>query len=137
MSDSAPARVVVAVDGVVGDSCNTLKGVKQERKGNTVTVTITAERKLGGVCQELAQLYQETIRLEGDFPPGEYTVNVNGVKEEFTVGPEISQAAGTEEPQLNQAARAARNTLAAKLGVDKAELTVVSIEKVEWSDTRQ
>lgn len=118
-----PAQVEVAVDGIVGDSCNTLAGSRQERKGNAITVTIEAIRTLGVPCLELAQLYDDTIRLQGDFPPGDYTVTVNGVSQEFTV---VSL--------LGEAEEAARAALAADLGIDPAEPRLISIEEVLWGD---
>lgn len=118
-----PAQVEVAVEGIVGDSCNTLAGSRQEREGNAITVTIEAIRTLGVICQELAQLYDDTIRLEGDFPPGNYTVIVNGVSQEFTV---VSL--------LEEAEKAARAALAADLGIDPAEPRLISIEEVLWGD---
>ena len=75
----APAEASARVRGAIGDGCSTLKSVTQSRSGNAVTVTILRERRLNAVCTQQLLLYDETIRLEGTYPAGRYTLNVNGV----------------------------------------------------------
>jgi hypothetical protein len=81
---STPCRVFVRVHGVVLNGCTHLDPIEQHRQGREVTVTIpthtTAE-----VCTMMARLVDETIRLEGQFTRGSYTVNVNGVIEKFRI----------------------------------------------------
>lgn len=74
---SLPAQISLEVRGIIGDSCNSLNAITQTRKGNEVEVSITAVRKHGVPCMELAQLFEQTIKLDGDFPPGTYTIKVN------------------------------------------------------------
>jgi pyruvate-formate lyase-activating enzyme len=80
-----PAPVQAVIKGVVGDSCNNLEKVAQSRQGKDITIKITAIRSLGVPCMEVAKLYNETLQLGGDFPPGQYTVTVNTVSKSFTV----------------------------------------------------
>lgn len=119
-----PAALEVDVQGVVGDSCNQLDQVQQARDGSGVTITITAIRTLGVPCMELAQLYDDTIPLEGEFEPGTYTVTVNGLADEFEV---VSH--------LDDAAAAARAYLAENLGVGESDLRLLSTEDILWNDT--
>ena len=82
--ESAPPQVSARVRGVLGDGCATLHSVGQERSGNTVTVTILRERPRDAICIQIAKLYDETIRLEGQFPPGDYVLRVNAFPRAFS-----------------------------------------------------
>jgi len=73
------------VQGVIGDGCTRISGVVQERGGRTIDITILAERPTDAVCIQIARLYDETLPLPGDFPPGAYVLRVNGVERAFTV----------------------------------------------------
>jgi len=81
---STPPQVFVLVHGVLLNGCSTVGTIEQHRDGQVITVTIpihtTAE-----VCTMIAKLVDEKVRLEGDFKPGSYTVNVNGVVEHFSI----------------------------------------------------
>lgn len=80
-----PALVDAHVTGVVGDGCSTLLPIEQSRVENQVTVTIKRERRIEGACTLLAQLFDQTIRLQGTFLPGEYLLTVNTVDTPFGV----------------------------------------------------
>ena len=82
--ESSPPQVTVRVEGVLGDGCATLHSVGQVRSGNTVTVTILRERPRKAICTQIAKLYDEVIRLEGQFPPGDYLLRVNSVEKTFS-----------------------------------------------------
>lgn len=81
----SPALVFAHVTGVVGDGCARLLPLTQGRAGAAIHVEIQRQRPSGAVCTQIAQLYDETIRLEGDFPPGGYSLRVNTVTRVFTV----------------------------------------------------
>jgi hypothetical protein len=81
---STPRQVFVRVNAVVLDGCTHLDAVTQHRDANVVTVTIPTHT-IGEVCTMTAQLVDQTIRLEGQFSRGSYTVNVNGVSAKFRV----------------------------------------------------
>ena len=82
--EGAPPQVTARVEGVLGDGCATLHSVGQQRSGNTVTVTILRERPREAVCTQIAKLYVDVIRLEGQFPPGDYLLRVNSVEKTFS-----------------------------------------------------
>lgn len=82
---SAPPEVFVHVHGVLLDGCTFLGAVEQHRDGQMITVTIATRHTKAEVCTMIAQLVDKTIRLDGAFTPGSYTVNVNGVVGKFSV----------------------------------------------------
>lgn len=73
------------VRGVVGDGCTELSGVTTARSGNSVTVTILSTRPEEAICIQIARLYDATLALPGDFPPGRYVLRVNSVEKTFAV----------------------------------------------------
>ena len=71
-------ELVVAVQGNYPDSCSTLGEVETVVEGNTVTVTMYAQKPPGVMCAQALVPFEETITLDtGDLTPGEYTVTVN------------------------------------------------------------
>lgn len=84
VAETSPPRASAHVQGVIGDGCSTLHSVEQERSGSTVTLRILRERPTDAVCTQIAQLYDETIALDGAFPPGRYVLRVNDVETAFT-----------------------------------------------------
>jgi hypothetical protein len=82
---STTPQVFVHVHGVLLDGCTFLGAVEQHRENQVVTVTISTRHTSAEVCTMIAKLVDETIRLEGAFAPGSYTVNVNGVVEKFSI----------------------------------------------------
>ena len=85
IAESFPVQVFVHVTGVIGDGCSSVLPAEQKREGNTVTVTINRQRPAEAMCTMIAKIYDENIRLDGDFPPGEYTLKMNTVTQTFTV----------------------------------------------------
>jgi len=81
---SVPPKVFVRIHGVVLNGCTDVGAAAQHKSGQTVIVTIPTHTR-DRVCTMMARLVDETIRLEGDFVPGSYTLNVNGVIEHFHV----------------------------------------------------
>lgn len=84
VAESYPVQVFVNVKGTLQDGCTSLGTTTQQRQGSTITVTITTNRTQAEACTLIAQLVDENIRLEGEFPSGTYTVVVNGVQATFT-----------------------------------------------------
>jgi hypothetical protein len=78
-----PARPRARVKGVLGDGCSSLHSVSQTRAGNAVTITILRERPKDAICTQLARLYDETIPLDGSYPPGRYALRVNAFETAF------------------------------------------------------
>jgi hypothetical protein len=83
--ESLPVQVFAHVTGVIGDGCSEAMPVKQTREGNTLTLTINRQRPAEAMCTQIAKIYEETIQLTGDFPPGEYVLKVNDVTQAFTI----------------------------------------------------
>jgi hypothetical protein len=81
--ESSPPQVTAQVQGVIGDGCSSVHSVTQQRTANVVTVTILRERPRDAICTQIAKLYDEAIRLEGTFPPGDYVLRVNSVEKPF------------------------------------------------------
>lgn len=83
--ESFPYQINLHVTGNLQDGCSVLHDATQKREGNTVTVSITSERPKDAFCTLNAPPYDEVISLEGGFLPGDYTVLVNSVRENFTL----------------------------------------------------
>jgi hypothetical protein len=73
------------VRGVIGDACTELSGVSMQRSQSSVIVTIWSTRPQDAICSQIAKLYDATLALPGDFPPGPYVLRVNGVEKTFTI----------------------------------------------------
>ncbi len=71
------ARVEASVRGVVGDGCAELLPPRQVRSGAEIALTIQRSRPKNAICTQIAKLYEETHRLNGEFPPGSYVLKVN------------------------------------------------------------
>jgi hypothetical protein len=83
--ESAPPQISLNVSGYQPDGCTFPVLVDQTRDGNTITMTIYREIPPEVMCSMQLVPYNEAILLEGDFPPGEYTVDVNGTVVTLTV----------------------------------------------------
>ena len=84
VQESSPPQASAHVQGVIGDGCSSLHSVEQQRSETTVVLTILRRRPADAICTQIAKLYDETIRLEGTFPPGRYVLLVNGLETSFT-----------------------------------------------------
>jgi hypothetical protein len=74
------------VRGVIGDGCTELGGITTRRGSeNDISITILSERPEGAICIQIARLYDATLALPGDYPPGQYVLRVNSVEKTFTV----------------------------------------------------
>ena len=81
--ESSPPQAAAHVEGVLGDGCSELHSENQSRAGNTVTLTILRERPRDAICTQQAKLYAKDFTLQGQYPPGEYVLRVNGVEKTF------------------------------------------------------
>ena len=76
------------VKGVIGDGCTELAGVMIQRglSGDTsVSIQILSQRPAEATCTQIARMYDQTLRIPGDFPPGHYALRVNSVATTFDV----------------------------------------------------
>jgi hypothetical protein len=85
IAESFPPQVFVQFQGTLGDGCTSLGEISQRRDGNSIEVTVATNHSGAEVCTAIAQLIDQTISLDGDFPPGAYSVRVNGVVKQFQI----------------------------------------------------
>jgi hypothetical protein len=78
--ESNPAQVSLQVSGYQPDGCKFPVQVEQTREGNTVHVKIYRDVPKAVLCTMQLVMYSDTIALDGSFPPGEYTIDVNGTQ---------------------------------------------------------
>ena len=90
-AENTDEGVVLTVRGDLPDACTELGEVSQtvDTSGATITVTIMIEtnRSADVVCAQVLTGFETTVVLDtSELAPGTYTVNVNGVSTEVTVG---------------------------------------------------
>ncbi len=84
LMESFPLRVNVVVRGSLPNNCTTLDQFTQELRGNTFVIKILTAPLANQVCAQVTQPFDQVIPLEvGDLKAGIYTVEVNGVSENF------------------------------------------------------
>ncbi len=82
---SYPAQIVLQIDGHLPDGCDFPVQVTQRRDGNSVTLDLYREVPLGVMCPMIYREYHESIRLDGTFESGSYTIRVNDYEVQVTV----------------------------------------------------
>lgn len=86
MLESFPVQVHVRIKGYLHDSCTTLDHISQTRVDNLFQVDVITKRPTDEVCAKLITWFEETVALEVyGLPAGTYIVDVNGVRETFTL----------------------------------------------------
>ena len=70
------------VEGEIGDGCNRLDSITQERAANDVAITATLRRQ-GEQCTMIMQYLNRWVPLDGSFAPGEYVVRANSTAVTF------------------------------------------------------
>ena len=84
--ESFPVQVRAHVQGALSDACTRIGEVTQKRDGNTFEITITTARPKDLMCAQVITPFEESIALDvAGLKAGTYTVNVNGVSEQFTL----------------------------------------------------
>ena len=78
-------QVSAHVTGVIGDGCTELAGVTITREDASVSITIRSARPAEAICTQVARLYDETLRIPGEFARGRYRLSVNSVETTFDV----------------------------------------------------
>jgi hypothetical protein len=84
IAQSFPAQVSIQIKGSLPDPCSAVGTVTQRREGNKIIVTVPVRRGTMP-CAQVIQPTTVSVRLEGVFEPGSYTVIVNGVAREFKI----------------------------------------------------
>jgi hypothetical protein len=85
MLEIFPVQIQLQVRGYHPDGCEAPVNVTQRREGNQVFVEIYRTIPAAMLCPMVLQPLDETIRLDGGFEPGTYTITVNGVVTEVRV----------------------------------------------------
>jgi inhibitor of cysteine peptidase len=83
--ESLPVQVSVLVNGSLTDGCTEFHEATQVRNGNTIELTVNVMRPKDMMCTQELTIYTNAFPLEGDFPPGDYIVRVNGVEKSFKI----------------------------------------------------
>ena len=79
-------RVVeLLIKGSFPDSCTRLHAVSQERSGNIINMSLEMRRPKGQLCASVVRPYRFYVSLDGKYPPGHYTVKVNGRVRTFRI----------------------------------------------------
>ena len=83
--ESFPMQISLEVSGEHPDGCDYPVMVEQDRDGDTVTVSIYREVPRDVMCPMMLNPYEATIKLDGTFESGSYTIKVNGVTEKIDI----------------------------------------------------
>ena len=75
--ETNPPQVHLQIKGEHPDGCDFPVQVEQQRDGNVITVTVYREVPLDVMCPMILLTYEDTVPLEGTFPPGAYTFRIN------------------------------------------------------------
>ena len=82
---AAASHFEVTAAGYQPDGCEFPVVVEQGRTGNQITIKVYRDVPLAVLCAQMLVPYADTIRVEGPFEPGAYTIDVNGTVVEVTV----------------------------------------------------
>lgn len=82
-SEAVPVEVLLK--GALPDACSELNAATQARAAHLINVTLTMRRPSGAVCAQVVRPFRFYLPLEGDFPPGAYTLTVNGAAYPFRI----------------------------------------------------
>jgi inhibitor of cysteine peptidase len=84
-AQSASQNPEVIIQGYLGDACTELGSISDELSGSTIRVTVETRRPADAVCAQIIEAFETTYTLTSVPGPGTYTVDVNGVRQQFTV----------------------------------------------------
>lgn len=76
--ESFPVQVVAEIEGTLPTPCTELREITQTRDGNTVRLHITVKQDIKVSCIQVTEPFETSLKLDGNFPPGDYEVIVNG-----------------------------------------------------------
>lgn len=84
--ESFPVQVRVVITGNLPDGCSQIDEAQVTREDKPFHVELTTRRPVDKECTEALVPYEENVPLDVvGLPAGEYTVEVNGVTETFTL----------------------------------------------------
>jgi len=86
IKESFPVQVDLYATGYLPDGCTKISDTRKNLEGNTFKVTIMTERPAHMNCTQALVPYEHMFSLDAmGLKAGTYTVNVNGVRETFTL----------------------------------------------------
>lgn len=83
--ESSPMQLSIDVSGEHPDGCDYPVMVDQESNGNKITVTVYREVPADVMCPMMLNPYEATIKIDGTFESGSYTITVNGVSQSIDI----------------------------------------------------
>lgn len=87
--EAAPPGMAVPVEvlikGALPDACSELNEAVQTRAENLIEVTLTMRQPRGAVCAQVVRPFRFYLTLDGTYPPGAYTLMVNGAAHPFRI----------------------------------------------------
>ena len=83
--ESYPVQLALDVEGVIPDGCSRFEQAVQWRDGNQIVVRMLARHSGADICTMIAQVYRDTIVLDGPLPRRDYVVDVNGAVHQLRV----------------------------------------------------
>ena len=84
--ESFPVQVHVRIYGLLGDSCTWLDHIDQRRQGTMFFIQVVTARPANALCADVVSPFEETVALDVyGLAAGTYHVDVNGVRESFTL----------------------------------------------------
>ena len=83
--ESYPMQLTLQVKGYQQDGCQSPVQVAQSRDGSTVIVQVYRTMLPGAICPQVIQSYEASIKLEGGYESGDYTIRVNDFIVEITL----------------------------------------------------
>jgi hypothetical protein len=85
--DFRNAHYYAMVTGTYSDACTRISDIEQEVNGSTITIALSTDQPEDLMCaQVLSPFGVDLLIATGGLLPGEYTLDVNGVTNTFTLG---------------------------------------------------
>lgn len=87
----------VRIEGWLPNACSTLT-IIQSRTGDDITIQVIFVEATERVCTPKTKPFKKTVELDGLFPPGTYTVDINGEVLVFTLTEELPEGTVGDPP---------------------------------------
>lgn len=115
--ESLPVQIHILVKGQLPDACAQIEGHQVTQEGNTIDITLNTTWPANQRCMAALTPFEQTIPLAvNELTPGEYTVEVGGVSQTFTLSTEMMGQMPAEEVE-EQAG-----------GVDRVKIYMIALE---------